>query len=178
LARELGVSQAVVWRLEGDVVRDIGVVRLAETAALLGLEVAIMLHPSGDPLRDRGHQALIGRFRPLLAPPWHATAEAPFPGPGDPRHWDLLLRLGDQRVGVDAETRIRDVQALVRRARTRLRDGGVDYLLLVLGDSAVNRRLVGELRQALGADFVTPPRGILRALRGGRPIPGDGVLLV
>lgn len=98
--------------------------------------------------------------------------------PGDPRVWDLLLRLADQVVGAEAETRIRDVQALVRRMRARQRDGGTDEVLLILSDSAVNRRLVGELREALGDDFATPPRALLAALREGRPLPGSGVILL
>jgi transcriptional regulator with XRE-family HTH domain len=178
LASALGVSQTVVWRLETPRVVDVGVVRLSEMAALLGLDVAITLHPAGDALRDRGHQALLKRLRAVLGSAWHATAEVPFPAAGDPRHWDLLLRLGSQRVGVEAETRIRDVQALVRRMRVRLYEGDVDRMLLVLSDSAINRRLVGELREALGGDFATPPRTILRALRAGEPIPGSGLLLV
>jgi transcriptional regulator with XRE-family HTH domain len=178
LARELGVSQALVWRLETERVTDVSLGRLCEVGAVLGLEIAITVHPAGEALRDRGHQAVIARLRALLAPAWHATAEAPFPAPGDPRHWDLLLRLRGQRVGVEAETRIRDLQALVRRMRTRLREGGVDHMVLVLSDSAVNRRLVHELREALGAEFATAPRAVLRALRHGEHVPGSAVVLL
>lgn len=81
-------------------------------------------------------------------------------------------------MGVDIEARIRDVQALVRRTRLRERDGGVDQILIVLSDSATNRRLVDELRAALGPSYATSPRAILKALREGRPLPGSGVLLV
>jgi transcriptional regulator with XRE-family HTH domain len=179
LAAQLGCSQSEYSRLELiDNPAAISVVRLAEVAALLGLELALSLHPAGDPLRDKGHQALIDRFRAILAPRFHVLAEVPFPAPGDPRVWDLILRIEEFLLGVEAETRIRDLQALVRRIRQCERDGGVDEILLILSDSAVNRRHVGELRLALGERYATPPRSLLRALRQGeRPI-GSGVLLL
>ena len=51
------------------------------------------------------------------------------------------LRLPNFRLGVEAETRIRDMQALVRRMRERAQTGGADALLLVLSDSGHNREL-------------------------------------
>ena len=93
-----------------------------------------------------------------------------------------LLRLKDvtprHLVGVDIETRIRDIQELVRRTRLRERDGETDAILIVLSDSAVNRRLVDQLRDALGPGYATSPRLILRALRAGERLPGSGVILV
>lgn len=177
MAGELGMSQPHFWRLENGQ-RAASVTRLAEMASVLGFELALSLHPIGDAIRDRGQQALIGRFRPLLSPLWQVTAEAPFPRLGDSRSWDLLLRLGAQRVGVEAETRIRDVQSLIRRIRGREVDGGADVVLLVLSDSAHNRRLVDELREALGNGWSTPVRATLRALRRGESLAGSGVVLL
>jgi hypothetical protein len=105
-------------------------------------------------------------------------AEVLLPNAGDRRSWDFLLRLEAQRVGVELETRVRDVQWLVRRMRERERDGGVDLVLLVLSASAHNRRVLPELRQALGPEFATSPRAVLKALREGRPIPGSAVILL
>jgi transcriptional regulator with XRE-family HTH domain len=177
LAAALGVSQGEIWKLERAKTADVGVVRLAEVASALGYELSIGLHPVGDGIRDKGQQALIGRFRALLAVGWRVLAEAPFPQPGDPRSWDLLLRGSRQVIGVEAETRIRDVQELVRRMRGREQDGGTDIVLLVLSDSAHNRRLVAEVREALGERWAATPRAARRALREGGPLPGSGVVL-
>ena len=106
------------------------------------------------------------------------TLEAPFPNVGDLRTWDLLLRPAGQRVGVEAETRIRDIQALARRIHQRERDGGTDVILLVLSESIVNRRLVAELRQSLDPRFATSPRRLMAALRAGTELPGPGVVLL
>ena len=106
------------------------------------------------------------------------VAEVPLPVPGDRRSWDLLLRLDDQLIGVEAETRIRDIQANVRRIRGRERDGGVDEIVIVLSDTRRNGDLVAELRLALGSRFNTSPRTLLSALRSGRRLPGSGLVLV
>lgn len=181
MARELGLSQANLWRIEAGQVDEMTVVRLSEMASVLGLEISVGLHELGDPIRDKGQQALAGRFEGVLSPAWRVTSETLLPQPGDLRAWDKLLRLtGESRqlVGVDLETRIRDIQALVRRTRLRERDGGVDAILLVLSDSATNRALVGQLRETLGPEYSTSARGLFKALREGSPVPGSGVVLL
>ena len=182
LADALGCAQAEISRREHVDLRDLGIVTLAEMAAVLGLDLRASLFPQGQPIRDRGHQALISRLLAVLSPVWHRTAELPFPGPGDPRWWDLVLRLIEdqirQVVGVEAETRIRDHQALVRRMHGRQAHGGTDAVLLLLSDSATNRLLVGDLRLALGPEWATTPRALLAVLRVGRPLPGSGVILL
>lgn len=179
LAHELRRSQTAVVRLEHLAKVDrLSFVEVAEIASLLGFELGAALHPLGDPLRDRGHQQLIKRFRNLLATSIKVVAEAPLPNIGDRRSWDLLLRCVAQLIGVEAETRVRDGQLLVRRIRERERDGGVDEVLLVLAESAVNRRLLPQLLESLGPRFATPPRLVLRALRDGKPLAGSGVILV
>ena len=147
-------------------------------AAVLGYELGANLYPVGEPLRDAGHQALIGRFRGLLSTAWRVVAEARLPAPGDRRAWDLLLRISSQLVGVEAETRLRDIQAFVRRIRGRELDGGANVIVIVLTESAVNRRLLPQLIEALGPSYSTPPRVLLRAPRDGQPLPGSGVVLV
>ena len=181
LSRALGYSQARLWRLETARVEPT-VTELSEIASLLGLELAVNLYELGDPVRDKGQPALGRRFDVIPSGAWQSTTETLLPNPGDRRSWDRLLRLTTSPtrhlVGADLESRIRDIQALVRRTRMRERDGGVDAILLVLSDSATNRSLVGQLREALGPAYQTPPRAILVALRTGRPVPRSGVLLI
>ncbi len=179
LARELGRSQSDVSRLERLVDIDrVSYVEMSEIAALLGLELGAGLHPVGEPIRDKGHQALIARFRALLSLAFRVLAEVPLPTPGDRRSWDLLLRLPEQLIGVEAETRMRDMQRLVRHVHQRERDGGVDSIILLLAATRTNRELVDELRVALGPSYATPPRALLHALRKGEPLPGCGVILL
>ena len=60
--------------------------------------------------RDRGRNPRIPR-----------QLEAPIPQARDPRAWDVLLTFGKARVGVAAETRLRDWQALLRREQMKAR---------------------------------------------------------
>jgi len=179
LASAVGVSQSELSRLERLVSPEsVTLCEMSVLASMLGLELSVGLHPVGDAIRDKGHQAVIGRFRALLSPAFRVSAEALLPGVGGRRAWDLLLRLATQLVGVECETRIRNIQALVRRIRERERDGGVDHIVLVLSDSQTNRRLLPDLLEALGPRFASPPRVTMKCLRSGQPLAGSGVVLV
>jgi transcriptional regulator with XRE-family HTH domain len=176
------VAASNIWRLEAGRVSDVTVERLSEIASVLGCEISLGLHPVGDPVRDKGQLAVGKRFERLLSDKWRVTDETLLPGAGDLRAWDKLLRLvgasPSYRVGVDIETRVHDVQALTRRTRGRERDGQADAILIVLSDSAHNRRVVDELRSSLGPAYSTSPRQIFSALRSGQRLIGSGVILV
>jgi hypothetical protein len=172
------MSQGELSRLERFDFPNIAFVRLAEIAAVLGLELSAGLHRNGDAVRDVGHQATIRRCLANVHSAFVCTREVPLPNVGDRRSWDILLRLGSVLIGVEAETRIRDIQALVRHVRERERDGGVDHVFVLLADTVHNRQLVAQLREALGPRFAANPRDVLSALRAGRPVAGSAVLLV
>ena len=178
IARALGWSHARYGRFEIRSAASRSIQDVAEVAAVLGLELSARLFRVEDAIRDAAHQPLRTRFLALLAPSFKAVSEVLFPHPGDRRSWDLLLRLGAELTGVELETRVRDVQLLVRRIRDREREGGADHVLLVLSASRHNRQLLPELLEAFGERFQTPPRQILTALREGEPIPGSGVILL
>jgi transcriptional regulator with XRE-family HTH domain len=182
LARELEWSATAVGRLESGQREDIGIVALSEIASVLGYEVSVGLHPIGDPVRDKGQLACGRRFDAVLSERWRVTDETLLPGAGEQRSWDKLLRLTDATprylVGTDIESRVWDVQAIVRRTRARERDGQVDHILIVLADTAHNRRIVDELRASLGPDYATSARCLVRALRVGMRLAGSGVVLV
>jgi transcriptional regulator with XRE-family HTH domain len=182
VAREIGLDPSTMWRLEADLLPDVSVVRLSEIASVLGHEVSVGLHPIGDPVRDKGQLACGRRFDAVLSERWRVTDETLLPGPGEQRAWDKLLRVADATprylVGVDIESRIWDVQAIVRRTRARERDGQVDHILIVLADTAHNRRVADELRDALGTDYETGSRRLLKGLRLGERLVGSGVVLI
>jgi len=177
MADALGCSPTSYRRLEsGEVAASLP--DFAGAAALVGLELSASFYPAGQPIRDKGHQALIRRIRTVIAPRAAVFAEAPFPGFHDLRSWDLLVRIGDQRIGIEAETRIRDLQQLVRHMRERVRDGGVDIVVLFLADTRFNRALITELRLALGSNFTGRPKDVIDCLREGRALAGGAVVLI
>jgi transcriptional regulator with XRE-family HTH domain len=181
IASTLGWTHTDYYRFEKGLYRADSISDVATVASVLGMELSVGLHPVGEPLRDKGHQALINRFRAELSAGFTVIAEAPLPLLGDRRAWDLLLRLVSpmqQLIGVEAETRVRDLQRIVRHVHQRVRDGGADVVLLLLAATRTNRAVVEEIRLALGPAFATPPRDLLAALRSDHPLPGSGVILV
>ena len=176
MAAEVGWSQARYWRFENH--PDPLLTEITQVASILRLELSAGLHRTGVAIADRGQQALLRRFRSMLSSQIRVMAEVPLPTPGDRRSWDLLLRIDAQLVGVEAETRIRDIQATVRRVRWRERDGGVDEILLVIARTRANRAVVEQLLEALGRRFTTSGRAIRHALAIGTPLPGSGILLI
>jgi hypothetical protein len=147
-------------------------------ARLLGHDLVSRLYPAGGALRDAAHLAVERRFVALLPPHAPRQLEAVIPGPGDLRAWDVLVTLGPIRMGVAVETRLRDVQALLRREHAKMRDGDVQRLLLVLLNSSTNRRAVREAGPPLRSALPLDGRTILPALREGRDPGGDGILFI
>lgn len=158
---------------------------LAALMAVVGLRLHVAAFPSGTLHRDRGHARLVDRFAGLLHPSWDWRTEVPLPNPVDPRSWDGLLRgagVGEPdrtlRVGVECETGPRDRQELQRKLATKLRDGSVDELILVLSDTRANRAFLLDYKAQLATAFPQAPPMLTRALREGRDPGGSGILIL
>jgi hypothetical protein len=108
----------------------------------------------------------------------------PLPAPGDLRAWDALIRGVDPgtrdqwRVGIEAETRPNDLQALDRRLALKERDGGADWLILLLLASRHNRSLLAEHLPALQARFPLEGRRALELLGAGAPLGANAIIVL
>lgn len=178
VAAALGLSRAQVSRYERGEPPLVDLRQAARLMQVLGHDLAINSYPSGGPLRDAAHLALVRKFLALLNPRLVRRLEAPIPVPRDQRAWDVLLDFGTARVGVAAETRLRDWQALLRREQLKARDGRVDRLILVASDTHGNRRAIREAGEALRSALPLDGRSLRRALREGRDPGAGGVLLL
>jgi transcriptional regulator with XRE-family HTH domain len=179
VAAKLGVSRSTLARWESATGHAPDLRQAARLLRLLGLDLTMRAFPAGGALRDQGHARLITRFLRLIGNAIPFQLEAPMPLAGDLRAWDVLLKLVDGvRIGVAAETRLRDWQALLRAERQKARDSGVDRLILVLSDTAANREAVRVAGAALTTQLPLDGRTILAALRAGRDPGGDGILFV
>jgi transcriptional regulator with XRE-family HTH domain len=176
VAAAAGLNQSQISTIEHGARASVTIDTLSRHAAVLGLELSVRVFPVGEPIRDRAHAALLQRFRRTIGARWAWAAEVALPIPGDRRAWDRLLLGAGIRVGIEAETRPTDMQELQRRLALKKRDGEVDRVVLVLADTAWNRRLV-RLND-LEASFPVPPRVAMRALIDGRDPGGDAVVLV
>lgn len=178
VAASLPLSESKLGRWERGEVPHPTLYEAALVARALGHDLVTRFYPAGGTLRDQAHVRLVNRFVALVPREVPRRREAPIPGSGDLRAWDVLLRLGPALVGVAAETRLRDFQELLRREHLKLRDGGVTRLIVVLLDSAHNRRAVTEAGPGLRAELPLDGRKIRAALRLGRDPGASGILFL
>lgn len=178
VAEACGLSQGYYSLIERAMAPGVSVDDLSSIAQLLGLDLALKTFPSGPPLREAGHFALLSEFRPLVHPAAGWNTEVPLAIPGDQRAWDAMMRLKGLRIGVEAETRLRDFQALERRIALKKRDDGVDRVALLLRASRSNRTVIRELGSALRASFPVASKVALEALKQGRDPGGDCLILL
>ena len=99
------------------------------------------------------------------------------PIPGDRRAWDAVIRAQDVRIGVEAVTRLRDIQDLERRISLKQRDSDFDHVILLLANTRTNRGArVGAAGRSLLNAFPREPRAVLEALARGRDPGGSSVI--
>jgi transcriptional regulator with XRE-family HTH domain len=188
VAKSACVSQTSVSRIERRVEGNASVRDIARLLAVVGLELSARAYPGGSPIRDAAQRALLDRLRQRTNPALKWRFEVPLPVPGDQRAWDAVLESvatspasagPPVRVAIEAETRLRDVQALQRAlARKRRDDPSITAAVLLIAETRANRRIVKENAGALGADYSTPGWTILEALGSGRLPVASGLVLL
>jgi transcriptional regulator with XRE-family HTH domain len=178
VAQAARVSQATVSRAERGARPFPDLILLATIARVVGLDLTLRCYQAAGPLRDEAHVRLVERFLARLAASVIRRLEAPIRLPGDQRAWDVLLIVGGKRIGVAAETRLRDVQALLRHEQAKARDDGVDILLLVVADTHANRRALREASAVLAAELPMRTREVLWAMRRGQAPAASGIVVI
>lgn len=178
VAAALDISNAEVSRVERALSPRVPFVTLSRMAAVVGLDLSARLYPGVTPLRDAAQVALLSDFRATLHRSLRWATEVPLPITGDQRAWDATVRGPDWCFGIEAETLPRDAQALVRRLQLKLRDGGLDGMVLVLRDTRRTRAFLREAADELAGGFPVPGRRALELLAAGLDPGGSAVILV
>jgi len=177
VGRAAGISHPVLSRIERATAANVPFNRLSAVAAVLGFRVSIRLYPAGNPLRDAAQLALLDRLRTRVQPGLRWQSEVVLSIPGDARAWDASISGVGWIVYVDAETRLRDVQALVRRTALKRRDSGTDRVILLIAATRWNRAVLRALGSPLLPEAIDG-HAILTALAAGRDPGGSGVVLL
>jgi transcriptional regulator with XRE-family HTH domain len=172
-----GISGSTEGRIETGITRTVDIRTLAAIAAAVGLDLRLRAYPAGDPIRDAGQVRLLVRLKARLHPSLGWATEVPLPIEGDLRAWDASIRGADWRLPVDAETALDDIQATDRRLALKRRDDGADHVILLVSDTARNRRALASASSAF-ADLPLRTREILAALRDGRDPGGSGIVIL
>jgi transcriptional regulator with XRE-family HTH domain len=173
-----GISHAQVSRIELGRAPNVSFVTLSVIAAVLGLDLPLRTFVSGDPIRDVAQVTLLARLRAAIPSRLTWRSEVPLALPGDRRAWDGEIGGNGWRLPVDAETRLRDVQALSRRAALKRRDDGNPTVLLLVADTRHNRRALRLAAADLAAAFPLRGPAALAALRDGKRPAASAIVLL
>ena len=103
--------------------------------------------------------------------------EVPLPIEADLRAWDAVIRGADWLRPAEAETVLDDIQSLQRRLALKVRDGGVDGVILVIADTPRNRRALAAAPGSFSL-FDRNARRALAALAGGSDPGGSSLILL
>lgn len=177
VANRLGVSHDRVGRAERGDPRTLTIDLGAQLAAVLGLELGLGLHPDGDPVRDKGHLALLGRLHARVSADLRWRTEVPVPITGDGRSADAVIDGPGVDILVEAETHLDDIQALERSIAGKQRDLGIERVILLVADTRHNREVVGHAHE-LRRRFPLGTRACLAALSSGRDPGGDALVIL
>ncbi len=172
-----GLSQTMISRIEREARPNLTFDEASIVCAALGLKLHTKAYPAGSPVRDAAQLRLLARFRPEISDAFTWRTEVPVGDRGDLRAWDVLLE-GPATIGVDAETRLHDMQALQRRLELKWRDSGTDRLVLLIAGTHHNRDVLREHRAALLSTFPLGTADVLRSLRTGEAPSANGIVLL
>jgi transcriptional regulator with XRE-family HTH domain len=171
VAAALNLSVAQYSRIERGLSPDLTISTAVRLFAVLGMDLTIRAYPTGDPIRDIAQAALLERLHARCHRSIIWRTEVPFPLAGDLRAWDATAVCAAFRAGVEAETRIHDVQALDR-------DGGMDRMILLVLDSRTNRSALRASAGQLLLRFPVPGTRALELLAAGADPGGNALILL
>ena len=171
-------APSTVSRVERGLVPGVTYAFLAVLAAIVGLDLVSRVYPGGQPLREPGHARLLGQFGSLLHRSLGWTTEVPLPGSREQRAWDGMVRGASWRFGTEAEMAPTDSQALNRRLQLKLRDSGVNGVLLVLPKTRRVREFLAGATAVLAPSFPVPGSLALERLRVGSDPGGSSIIVL
>jgi len=178
VAAALGISRSQYSRIERGLSPELSIEMAARLFAVLGQALSVRTFPAGDPIRDAAQAALLERLHARCHRSIRWRTEVPFPIPGDLRAWDATAVCEGCRVGVEAETRLHDLQALHRRLNLKERDGGMDRMVLLVLDSRSNREVVRSHREEFALRFPIPGTRAIELLAAGVDPGGNALILL
>jgi transcriptional regulator with XRE-family HTH domain len=182
VARSAAVSQSQVSRAERGALR-VSVPARCRLAAACGHELGWRLYPVATVrLRDSGQLALAQTITGATHPSWRPRLEVPV-APGDPRAADLLLTGPTEIVHIEIERALVDFQAQLRSAQVKrelmtAHDERPIRLVIAVPDTVATRSRLAPSSHLIAQAMPMASRVIWRAIRGGEPLGGDGILFV
>lgn len=178
VGRDVGLSGWQVARVARGEVANLTVVTASELMAAVGLDLSVRAFPTGRPLRDVAHLALLGRLRRELHPGLIWRTEVPVASGRDLRAWDATITATAWQAAVEAEMRLRDIQALDRRIALKRRDSSIELVILLVANTRHNRAILASHGDSLAASFPFPGRRALELLRAGAAPEASSIVVI
>ena len=177
-AAAVGLSASTYRRIELAQLRSVTPEQLTLACASVGLVYRAAAYPAGRGVRDARHGRLLEGLHALLPPsaPW--DTEVGMPIAGDLRGWDALTILAGRRIGIEAEMRLTDAQALDRRIALKRHDSGIEFVILLVPDTHWNRSVLAADRELLRANFPLDTRAVLAAITAGLAPRASGIVVL
>jgi hypothetical protein len=176
--RSVAMSHAQFGRIERGEIKGLTIEQASRACAAVGLKLVVRTYPDSDAVLDTPQLALLERFRVRLAGKGTWAREVPLPIAGDRRAWDAVVEIGGHRVAIEAEARLRDLQALERRIALKQRDGGLQVVVLLVNDTAANRAILKAHDREIRASFPLDGRAVLAAMDAGHPPAANGIVVM
>jgi len=177
-AASVGLHRSTFGRIERNELEEVTIEQLALACAAVGNHLSLRAYPADDPARDAGQLRLLTRFRARLPARVSLRTEVPMPIPADSRALDGLIAIGAARIGVEAEAKLGDIQAIDRRAQLKRRDARLDRLILLVADTRGNREALDRHRAALRESYPLDTKEVLAALTRGEAPAADGIVVL
>jgi hypothetical protein len=174
----VGISHAQFGRIERGEIHGLTISQASRACAAVGLKLVVRVYADSDAVLDTPQLALLERFRLRLRTGATWSREVPLPIAGDRRAWDAVVEMGGSRFAVEAEARLRDLQAVERRIALKQRDGMMPIVILLVNDTAANRAALKLHERDLRASFPLDGRALLKAIDEGRTPAANGILLM
>lgn len=174
----VGLSHSQISRIERGLSPNVSYALLVRIGAVVGLDLPLRAFPSGEPIRDAASNALLSRLRSRLPSGVGWRTEVVLGIPGDQRAWDARIASAPAPIMVEAETHLRDVQALSRRLALKQRDGQQNAVVLLVAETRHNRRVLRLAASDLAEAFPIPGRVALAALERGERPTGSAIIVL
>lgn len=180
VAAAVGIPRSTVGRIETCRTLNASVRLACMLGAAVGLDVSLGIYPGSNHLRDAGQMRVMHRFAAKLGDMWRWRHEVELRISHDQRAWDAegVHKVTGLRLTVEVETRMHDMQAVLRRLALKRRDGDVDRLILVVADTRVNRMAIELARDMIASAFPCSARRALAYLAVGEDPGADALIML
>lgn len=176
-----GIARSTWERIESGAT-NVTFANLVAAADAVGLDLVCQAYPGREPgLRDSGRLRMAAMLSGMASPAWRVTLEEPAGDHGEAI--DQVFWGGSEILAIELERFLLDWQGqsrrwMLKREWLAARHARPVRLIVVVTDTRRNRTAVGPFLPMIERSLPAGSRAVLRAIRTGEPLGGDGLCWV